>query len=185
MFVTEVVSIIFCCFPIRENKSVGKGSILRYFLAVTFSSYLGERKDICSGDIQMRHVGRTGVEMRWIDRNTVVEKGGWNESGGNTLLRYGSARSTEPGCCLGGLRSICFSLQRLWVILLERKCTKVLHLSNTSFWISGILKISVQTWDLSRCIDLVALYLAHRRKGVFVTCLKVAVILLFSLGNGI
>lgn len=185
MFVTEVVSIIFCCFPIRENKSVGKGSILRYFLAVTFSSYLGERKDICSWDIQMRHVGRTGVEMRWIDRNTVVEKGGWNESGGNTLLRYGSARSTEPGCCLGGLRSICFSLQRLWVILLERKCTKVLHLSNTSFWISGILKISVQTWDLSRCIDLVALYLAHRRKGVFVTCLKVAVILLFSLGNGI
>lgn len=36
-FVTEVVSIIFCCFPIRENKSVGKDSILRYFLAVTFS----------------------------------------------------------------------------------------------------------------------------------------------------
>ena len=44
MFVTEVVSIIFCCFPIRENKSVGKDSILRYFLAVTFFLSVGEGK---------------------------------------------------------------------------------------------------------------------------------------------
>lgn len=36
----EVVSIIFCCFPVRKDKSIGKDSILKYFLAVTFSFYL-------------------------------------------------------------------------------------------------------------------------------------------------
>jgi len=40
MFVTEIVRIIFFCFPIREKNSVRKDWILRYFLAITFSSYL-------------------------------------------------------------------------------------------------------------------------------------------------
>lgn len=87
--------------------------------------------------------------------------------GGNTLVGYGSACSPAPSCCLEGLCSIRFSLQILWVILLERKCTKVLLLSNIAFWISAILKISVYTRDISRCIDLAALHLAQRGKGFF------------------
>lgn len=46
IFVTEVGNIIFCCFPIRENKSMGKNSVLRHFIFVIFPSYLWGKERI-------------------------------------------------------------------------------------------------------------------------------------------
>lgn len=124
MFVTEVGNIIFCCFPIRENKCIGRNSVLRYFIFVIFSSYLWGREEYLL--LRHPHVWDTQDIQEWIN---------WKK--GDKTPRVDELCST------------CFSLPTLWEIPLERKHTKVMLPSNIPSWPSGRLKNSGWKWDWS------------------------------------
>lgn len=154
MFVTEVGNIIFCCFPIRENKSIGKNSVLWYSIPAIFPPYLWGKERY----LLLRHPNVTcgthgdvqeGNKPKKVDKipRSAMALHGWAVQ---HLLLLANTLGNIVG--IPSIAVIKHSLLDVWDVEEFR------------------LKVGFEYW-----------HLAHGGKGCRAVWLKVAVVLLFSL----